>query len=316
MFTVSESGALAYSAGGSLLGATGSLVWVDRQGKEQAIPAPARTYNQNARLSPDGGRAALQLLDLQQGFRADLWVYDVERTTLTRLTSEGNNINAVWTPDGKRVIHLHSPQGGGGGSGVRSVPADNSGPAATIAAMEAANLIPASISPDGKVLLGIRAGDIWALDLGDPQAKPRKFLESQFAELDPRFSPDGRWVAYSANDSGSEEIYVAPYPGPGGRTPVSTAGGARPNWNRNGRELFYREGAKLMAVEVQIGATFRAGTPKALFEGAQYAQGYDVSPDGGRFLFVKPNAGGPDQELEVRVVLNWAEELRRRAPLR
>jgi Tol biopolymer transport system component len=263
------------------------------------------------RLSPEGSRIGVQIRDLQT-FTNDIWVYDLERTTLTRLTFQGNNTNAVWAPDGKRLLYWSAPAGGA--PGLHSVPADNSSAAAMIFASEIPPYNPTSISPDGKVLIGSRAGNVWALAPDDPQAKPRDFLESQFAEVDAWFSPDGKWVSYQSNDSGREEIYVVPYPGPGGKTQISTSGGVNARWSRDGRELFYREGNKMMAVEVQTSPTFRAGTPKMLFESTN-SSFYDVSPDGRRFVMVKPSAPTQSSTNEVHVVLNWAEELRRRVPL-
>ena len=127
-----------------------------------------------------------------------------------------------------------------------------------------------------------------------------------------QFSPDGKWVAYESNETGRNEIYVVPFPGPGGKSQVSTDGGAQPRWNRNGRELFFRSGAKMMAVDVETGAVFRAGTPRMLFE--KVSSDYDVAPDGRRFLMLKPAVTTTDSS-ELHVILNWFDDLRRRVPL-
>ena len=150
--------------------------------------------------------------------------------------------------------------------------------------------------------------DIWSLTLA-ADSKLQPFLESTFRKRQGRFSPDGKWVAYTSNESGRDEVYVVPNPGPGGKTPVSTEGGTTPTWARNGRELFYRNGNKMMAVDVAAGAAFRAGAPKVLFE---HPGDFDVAPDG-RFLMIKP-AAQQVQTVELRVVVNWFEELRRRVP--
>jgi eukaryotic-like serine/threonine-protein kinase len=332
-FGFSDSGTLAYGPGSpgdpNALG-NATIVWVDRQGKEQPIPAPPRAYVSLVELSPDNGRVALAAADLQR-LTADLWVYDLARGNQPRITFEGSNVNPIWTPDGKRLIYSFSRDVmGQQNPEIRSVPADSSGPPTTLLATEAPPYVPDSVSPDGKLLMGIRnkagapalqvtAGDeIWVLPLDasnpKPDAKPRAFVESQaqFIRDNPQFSPDGNSVAYQANDSGRNEIYVVPYPGPGGRQQASTDGGTAPRWSRNGRELFYRNGDKMMAVDVQTTPSFHVtGTPKMLFE---KSGGYDVSADGKRFLMVRQGAPA-GQSNQINVVLNWFEELRRRAPV-
>ena len=126
------------------------------------------------------------------------------------------------------------------------------------------------------------------------------------------FSPDGRWVAYQSNESGTFEIYVQPFPGPGGKSPVSADGGLRPKWSRNGRELFFRAGDRMMAAPIEPGPAFASGTARVLFEG-QYAPWYDVTPDG-RFLMVRDEQ--PADPTHLRFVLNWTEELKRLAPIK
>jgi hypothetical protein len=163
-------------------------------------------------------------------------------------------------------------------------------------------------------------GEVSVLPLPDGSSgngKPESFLESQFTKNEVQFSPgpvgSPIWVAYQSNESGRNEIYVVPYPGPGGKSQISTDGGATPRWAASGRELFYRNGDKVMAVEVQAGAAFSTGTPKMLFEKAGQ---YDVAPDGKRFLMVKAQAAaaqGRQNEPQVVVVVNWLEELRRHA---
>ena len=150
--------------------------------------------------------------------------------------------------------------------------------------------------------------------------KPQPFLESPFIKTAPRFSPDGHWIAYNSRESSRDEIYVRPYPGPGGQWQISTDGGTEPAWNPKGRELFYRSGTRMMVVDVSTQPTFSAGKPKTLFEGSfvptpRSLANYDVSPDGQHFLMLKPSeqAQAPAQ---INVVLNWFEELKRRVPIR
>ena len=158
--------------------------------------------------------------------------------------------------------------------------------------------------------------DIWLLPL-EGERKPRPLLQTRFYEASPRLSPDGRWLAYASDESGRFEVYVQPFPGPGGKWQISTDGGATPIWARDGKELFYRSGNRVMAVDITGGQTFSAGTPKLLFEGPYHwsvtiSVDYDVAPDG-RFLMIKPT----EQALaltQINVVLNWFEELKRRVP--
>jgi hypothetical protein len=144
-------------------------------------------------------------------------------------------------------------------------------------------------------------------------------VRTPFNEGSPIFSPDGRWLAYISDASGRHEIYVQPYPGPGGRLQISTEGGTEPVWSRNGRELFYRSGDKMMAVEIDTRSSFSAGKPKSLFQGSYLPApallaNYDVAPDGRHFLMLKP--GGEEQApTQVNLVLNWFEELKRLVPV-
>ena len=286
-FGISDSGSLAYVPGDTRSqDILTTLFWADRQGKEQPIPAPSRNYGGSGlQLSPDNRLVALDALDLQR-FASDLWIYDLARGNLPRITFDGSGSRPVWTPDGKRLIYLFSRDVGGlQNPEIRSVSADSSGPPTTLLASEAPPFVPHALSPDGKLLMGTRnkagapnflpaaGNEIWVLPLDASgarlDAKPRVFVESnpQFVWDDPVFSPDGKSVAYRANDSGRDEIYVVPYPGPGGRQQASTDGGTAPRWSRNGRELFYLNADKMMVVDIQTSPSFRVtGTPKMLFE--------------------------------------------------
>ena len=200
--------------------------------------------------------------------------------------------------------------------------ADGSGGLERLATSEFVQ-IPGSWSPDGQLLafseVNVTTGyDIWVLRLSDRKAQP--FLQTQFNEAAPQFSSDGHWLAYASDESGRKEIYVQPYPGPGGKWQISTEGGVEPLWNRNGRELFYRSGKKMMAVEIATKPSFSAGTPKMLFEGEYQSlltistPNYDVSPDGQRFLMLKPAEQTQTAPTQINVVLNWFEELKQKVP--
>ncbi|MBI4442774.1 MAG: PD40 domain-containing protein [Acidobacteria bacterium] len=179
---------------------------------------------------------------------------------------------------------------------------------------------PASWSPDGKHLLFFEhhptnGFDIWVLPM-EGDRKPLPFLQTPAREQMPAFSPDGGWLAYVSDESGQSEVYVLPFPGPGEKRQLSVEGGVQPRWARSGRELFYRNGRKMMVVDVQIEPTFHAGKPRLLFEGNYWLQidltDYDVTADGQRFLMLKPSERPP--ATQVNVVLNWFEDLKRRVP--
>jgi serine/threonine protein kinase len=304
---VSENGVLAYRLAST--NAQIKLVWVDRKGSEQPLPAPPHAYRV-PRISPDGRRIGVGITDQE----SQVWLYDLSRETLTRLTFGGsNNIASIWTPDGKRVAFVSNKEG------QRNIfwqMADGSGGLERLTTSEGTQ-IPASWSPDGQILafseIGPSTGyDIWTLRLSDRKAQP--FLQTPFNEAAPQFSPDGRWLAYASNESGRYEIYVQPYPGPGGKWQISTDGGTEPVWARNG-ELFYRNGDKMMAVETTTRSNFSADKPKMLFEGHyatyQSSPNYDVTPDGQRFLLTKTGEQGAG---EISVVVNWLEELKQKSP--
>ena len=314
-FSFSSLGSLVYVPGSSQ-GAESKLVWVDRKGTEQPLPAPPRAYD-DLSLSPDGRQVAVQLLDPSP---ASVWIYDIPRGTLARLTFEGTANVPVWTPDGKRIVYAISKPGANG-NGLAWKPADGSGAEERLMTSEFAPGT-TSVSSDGKEVAfyatsPATGSDLWVVPL-QGERKPKVFLQTPFTETDPMFSPDGRWLAYSSNESGRSEVYVQPYPGPGGKWLISTDGGGEPLWSRNGRELFYRNGDRMMAVDIQTQPAFKAGTPRMLFERGGYLGGtgpdHDISPDGQRFLMIKQTEQAETALTQINVVLNWFEELKRRVP--
>jgi serine/threonine-protein kinase len=318
-----------FSAGGSLLYVTGSvqsaqsrLVWVNRKGAEQPLAVPARGYVY-PRLSPDGRRVAVPIQEQE----SQIWLYDLSRETLTRLTFEGNlNGLPAWTADGKRVAFQSNKEGP---PNLFWQLADGSGGMERLTTSEFTHN-PMSWSPDGQLLAFTEANpatgyDIWVLRMDDTSAgstqvrEAKPFLRTPFNESAPRFSPDGRWLAYVSDESSRQEIYVLPYPGPGGKWQISTEGGREPVWNRNGRELFYRSGDKMMAVDIATQPSFAAGKPRILFEGKYEptvftAPNFDVSPDGQRFLMLKGSEQAQAVPTQINVVLNWFEELKQKVP--
>jgi serine/threonine protein kinase/Tol biopolymer transport system component len=312
-YSLSATGSLVYVSGG-VQSAQSRLVWVNRNGVEQPLAAAAHAY-QGPRVSPDGRRVAVGIADQE----TQVWLYDLSRETLTRLTFEGNtNQTPAWTPDGKRIAFISNKEGP---QNIFWQLADGSGGLERLTTSEYTDA-PMSWSPDGQSLAFFEVNpttqrDIWVLRLHDRKAQP--FLRTPYNESVPRFSPDGRWLAYISNESGRYEIYVQPYPGPGGKWQISTEGGTEPAWNPNGRELFYRSGNKMMAVDIATQPGLNAGKPRVLFERAYLPTpltfpNYDVSPDGQRFLMLKPSESAVVAPTQINVVLNWFEELKREVP--
>lgn len=319
-YSISNTGSLVYISGG-VAELQKRLVWVDRKGVEQLLPAPARDYG-FAKLSPDGRRLAASI---SGGSTTDIWLYDLARDALTRLTFLGSlNAMVAWTPDGKRIAFGSTKEGP---LNIFWQSSDGSGGLERLITSDVSQ-IPNSWSRDGQLLAftsntPTTGYDVWVLRLSDRKALP--FLQTSFNETTPSFSPEGHWLAYASGESGRYEVYVQPYPEPGGKWQISTEGGTEPEWNRNGRELFYRNGrelfyrngAKMMALDVSTQPSFAVGKARMLFEGqydllsAQYSS-YDVSPDGQRFLMLKTNEqAAPTQ---INVVLNWFEEVKQKAP--
>ena len=302
-----------FSSNGTLVripsGPTFNLLWVNRQGETEPGPEVKGTIPM-PRFSPDGEHVILT--QIKSG-EFELWIYEIDRAVSTPFTFEGSNARAVWSPDGKQLAFGSSRDGG---INIYWKFVDGSGEAEQLTKGENAQY-PSSWSPDGKVLAfyesDAKSGfDIWVLPLGD---EPQPFLKTQFMEWGPMFSPDGRWIAFTSNRSGSAEVYVTSYPEPGNLILVSTGGGSKPVWAPSGEELFYRSGDGMMVVPVQTEPTFRPQTGQLLFEWTPDPGGpvgfYDISPDGKRFVMGKMHT---EELTELHVVLNWFEELNRLVP--
>ncbi len=317
-FAFSPSGTLVHVPGGVWSDMTGSLVWVDREGLGEPLSAPTGPFI-FPRLSPDGTRVAVNVWGFEQ---ADIWVCDIARGTLTRLTfDESAEGFPLWTPDGARITFSSNRSGR---DNIYWIPADGSGAAEPLSAL--GNSTPASWSPDGQVLAIVEyteasGSDIWMLPL---EGEPYPFIESPFEEMWPTFSPDGRWLAYGSDQSGQYEVYVTPYPGPGPKVQISTAGANEPVWAHNGRELFFRgepnsEGFRPMcSVDITTVPSFLAGEPRKLFMGdfvgATPVRNHDVSPDGRTFLMIKRDPTQNEPVIQMYVTLKWFEELKRLVP--
>jgi len=320
---IGDDGTLAYVSGGSATGtaAPRTLVWVDRQGRETPIAAPSHAYVY-PRLSPDGTRIAVSAADQEM----DLWAWDLGRATLTRATFDpGIDIHPTWTADGRHVIFSSER------SGARNLyrqAADGTG--AVDRLTDSPNPQNAgSVSPDGRTLIFTErspktGGDVMQVELEGPH-RVAPLVQSQFDERNGIVSPDGRWLAYDANDSGQFEVYVRPFPTVNsGHWQVSTTGGTRPLWTRNGRELVYvSPTGALMTVGVARTPSWTTTAPTVVVKpgyftnsGSFISRTFDVSPDGQRFLMIKDTTGtdSTSAPASLIVVQNWFEELKRLVP--
>jgi WD40 repeat protein len=305
-----------------------TLVWVDRQGHETPVGAQPRRYLQ-PRISPDGTRIAVAVSD-QDG---NIWIWDLARATLTRLTAEptdGNRAwtNPAWTPDSRQVVFSANRLGA---FGLFIQAADGTGAPKQLTESPAFQG-PTGFSPDGKQVIFAASAkghwDVMAVQLDAPH-DVRPILREPYNETNGMLSQDGRWLAYEANDSGTSEVYVRPFPAvEAGRWPVSTHGGTQPLWARSGQELFYvaPDGA-LMSVSVTPGPRWTASAPTKLLEGHYFVgsglvggnppRHYDVTADGQRFLMMKTVGGdASDAPPQIVVVQHFDEELKRLVPVK
>ncbi len=319
LFDLSETGTLVY--GGGVPG-TRSLVWVDRDGREEPVDAPAGSYV-TPRLSSDDGRVAVDRTDAGD---SNIWVRDLARGTETLITTDpAVDWTPLWTPDDQRLVFFSTrdPQG------LFSKAADGSGEAESLAPWgeSVALASPSGWSPDGQTLVVWTVSPTGLPDLAlvslDREGIIEPLLASRFEEAAPAISPDGRWLAYHSAESGQREVYVRRFPNLGARTTISTGGGAQPQWSRDGRELFYRTPTGgMMVVPVETEPAFRVlGDAELLFDERYLLDGsrrtHDVSSDGQRFLMIKVNGAEPDGEAvgqRVGLVLNWFDELQRLVP--
>ena len=323
-YAISDSGLLVYLGQGAV-SPERTLDWVDRQGNRRPSGLPLRRYG-DISLSPDGQRVAASIAG-NDGARG-IWVGDLDRGTLTPITSGDVNTSPVWRPDGRRVTF------GSYATGrwlLREVAADGTGTTEELG-QSVAQCYPLSWTPGADLLLYLSRErssmqiSLLSAPVGGVKGKPHPLLEAALGEAhgEARVSPDGRWIAYASNESGRDEIYVRPFPALSAKAPISTQGGESPHWTRNGRELVYWDPVKgqLMAVDVQTTPEFRAGRPRPLFalESAVSGvwtlalyRGWDVAADGKRFLVISAPRSA-ETGVKLQAVVNWFEELRRLVP--
>jgi Tol biopolymer transport system component len=303
-------------------GSTGKsrLAWFDRSGRQTAALGETDSYggvvtngSAEVSLSSDGSRATV----VAPPGHPDVWIFDIARGARTRLTFDPAGASApVWSPDGNSVAFRSVRNGQ---QAIYRRPSNGAG-ADELLFADPFFKIPESWSPDGRYILFAGPGVApnaqdtwwtWALPLfGD--RKPFPFMQSHFTSNRVQFSPDGRWVAYQSNESGQFEVYVTPFPGPGGKTQISVGGGREPRWRHDGKELFYLEGRTLMAADVKADETrFEVGAVHRLFQ-SRVSTGnevYDVSRDGQHFLLdVVDDDPASDA---ITVVVNWPALLKK-----
>ncbi len=321
-FGFSREGTLVYQRGGRI--AT-SIQWMDREGKLEPLRAAPGVYG-NIRFSPDGQRLALDILE---GKNRDVWVYEWGRDTLSRLTLDpGEDSDPVWTPDGR--IAFSSTRADQATGNLYWQRADGTGEAERLTESKSRQ-VPRSWHPSGRFLALLELNpqtrfDILILPLTGDEAsgwkpgKPTVFLNGPFAELGAAFSPDGRWLAYASDESGRNEVYVRPFPGPGGKWQVSPAGGFWPTWSQSRSELFYLVGdGRIMVSGYTVeGSSFRAEKTRVWSAGLVTAPGpgtYDLHPDGERVAVLKASADEAEARRDKIVFIqNFFDELRRIAP--
>jgi Tol biopolymer transport system component len=304
-FDVSPTGVLAY-APGTGAAPVYALVWVTRDGEARPITDLRRGY-EDLHLSPDGRAAVVTVEEEGPDTPAHVWLADTIRGTLTRLTFDGFSRDPVWAPDGKSFVF--GSKRGDNAFGLYRQRVD--GGAAELVWQSPTPIWPdpQSWTPDGRTLIFSTKSndthdDIWTLSLADRRATP--WLQTPAIEWAGRLSPDGAWMAYCSNESGRDEVYVQPFPGPGMKRLVSEGGGLNPIWSRDGSELFYRRGADIVVTRIDTSGGFQAGPSKALFTGRyrQTGRDFDVSPDGSRFLMMRND--DPRTTTSINVLLNWA----------
>ncbi len=315
IYALSTTGTLAYATG-TAVRQQQELAWISSDGAVQSIAeAPRVGEVATPRLSPDGRLVLFRLGALGQG---TLWVHDLERGVATQLADNDIRL-AEWGPRGEWI---YFSGGGEEGHDLFRRRADASAPAELLLARQANQYI-RSISSDESALIFAELGagqgyDLWLLPLeGDLTPEPIEVTPAR--EDSGKFSPDGRWIAFVSDASGTMEVYVRPHPGPGARTQISNNGGGEPMWARDGNRLFYRSRDGLTAVDVTVDGAFYASSPTVLTPLPTlplHPGSYDPAPGGERFLISRP-AGGQTAALErqsLNVVMNWLDEIDRLTP--
>jgi len=297
--SISENGVLVYAPGPSG-DFSRDMYLVDRKGQERKLDVPAHDYVDPA-FSPDGKRIACMF---RSAFGQQLAVLDRDRNLFTILVSNGLNAAPAWMPDSKTVWFdgVDRQQ-----HGIYRIAADGVSAAQLVRATPLSSHVTSIAGGYAALTVSDPAtsADLWLISMNG-RNEMTLFKATSAAERQGSLSPDGHWLAYASNESGRSEIYVEPVPGVGGRRQISIDGGEEPRWVRNGREITYRSGTKMMSVLVQMLPTFQAEKPKELFDrrfdrGVGVA-GYDVTPDGQTFVMTRSERTA---RTEIRVVMGW-----------
>ncbi len=315
-FAASGNGVLLYRSGAQTSNV--KLAWLDRSGKRLDVKGEARDYVSLA-LSPDGKRAATIISAGTLAGAGDVWLQDLERGVATKFTFRAGMRFPVWSPDGKFIVFTDAPNIGG----LYRKPSDGGGVEELLLPKGGNNTVPTEVSPDGKWLVyshteGKTKDDLLLLPLTG-ERKPVVYVDSPFTELHGQFSPDGKWMAYTSDESGRNEVYVQPIPATGAKRQVSTNGGARPRWRRDGKELFYISAeSKLMAVPAKLGPSgYDFAAPQQLFDkvlalvGNAREFGYQPAADGQRFLMLLPEEGAASTAPAATIRINWQAGLKK-----
>jgi serine/threonine-protein kinase len=299
-----------------------TLTWLENTGQTRPFPAAPTEYNGPLRFSPDGKRLAVSIAD---GGKANIWVYEWERGNTNRLTfGDGFDTFPVWSPDGKHIVfsstveeskwNLFQIRADGAGEPVRLTDSKN-------------NQFARSFSPDGKRLVFTETdpktgGDIWTLPLDGVESdhpkvgKPEPFLVTPASEISPMISPDGHWLAYLTDESGRSEVYVRPFPGSSAtKWQISTAGGTTPVWSKKGSELFYLSHEGIMVANyTTTREAFAHATPRLWASKKDSGDYFDIAPDGKRLVVEQPETSEAKGPVHATFLLNFFDELRRKAP--
>jgi len=305
-YDIAGNGTLVYASGKAEASAAMELISMDRNGKISKVPG-AEHHVHGLTISPDETRLAFSRMDGDP----DVYVYDLKRGTMQRLTFDGQSASPVFSPDGKRIVY--GSAAGANTSNLWMISADGSGQAERLTHSEFRQL-PYSWSPDGSMLAFTEIhpetrGDVYIISM-EADHSTRPLVNSKFTENMPQISPNGKWIAYISSESGTSEVYVQNFPTPGGKWQVSSGGGALPKWSWDGKQLFYVYGStNLMAVDITTNAKFQAGTPHLAASGAEWLHtGYVVTRDG-HLYGGRSVSGSSLQKDDIRVVENFETEV-------
>ena len=321
-FEVSQTGTLVYETGGAQ-GRSVTVNWLENDGKTRALVSKPGNYGRPS-FSPDGQRLAMDIAD---GSRNDIWIYDLRRDAMARLTWDGVvNQFPVWSPDGRYIVFQDQ-------EGLSWTRGDGAGKPQPLLRTKSTTVQAWSFAPEGKRLAYFEldpatAFHLWTVPLvsdgsGLQAWQPEVFLQTSSDERHPSFSPDGRWLAYSSTESGGFQVYVRAFPDNGGKWQISSSGGVYPAWSRTERQLFFESlDNRIMVTDYTVeGDSFIRDKPRVWSETRLANLGlfknFDLAPDGKRVVALLPPEGGEAQQPQHHVVFleNFLDELRRRVPM-